>query len=151
MQTGIPHELAAVNRFVELLRVEQAALMQADVERLIALSEQKFQQSGELNTLAQTRSRLWAEQGHAATAEGIRQWRAALPSEEAVLWDALLDSARTARQLNQTNGKLIHAHLQHHQQALNALLSAADRAGVYGADGQARGVMPTTQRSISSA
>lgn len=151
MGSVIEHELAAVRQFIELLRVEQAALMQADVERLIALSEEKLQQSGQLNALAQARSRWWSDQGFAATPDGIRQWRASMPSPQAGAWDELLEDARTAKQLNDTNGKLIRAHLQHHQQALSALLHAADRAGVYGADGQARGEMPSAQRSIATA
>ena len=47
----------------------------------------------------------------------------------------LLNLTRTAQQVNETNGTLINARLRGTQQALNALLSAAQIPGTYTADG----------------
>jgi flagella synthesis protein FlgN len=51
-------------------------------------------------------------------------------------WSWLCELAAEARELNALNGKLIGLHMQHNQQALAALMAAADKATTYGPDGQ---------------
>lgn len=92
--------------FIELLRREQTALVENDIETLAALITEKTALTERLNGIS---------------------------AEEA---QSLRELAAEARQLNETNGRLIAVHLQRNQQALNVLLAAADHAATYGRDGQ---------------
>ncbi|WP_126444162.1 flagella synthesis protein FlgN [Sulfuricystis multivorans] len=94
--------------FIDLLRREQAALIKGDIEALAALIPEKSALAERLNGIS--------------------------PAEA----EALRGLATEARELNETNGKLIALHLQRNQQALNVLRAAADNATVYGRDGQPR-------------
>jgi flagella synthesis protein FlgN len=60
-------------------------------------------------------------------------------AKAAAAWRQLLQLAQTTRQLNQTNGVLIAARLQHNQQAFAALQSAAGVVSLYGPQGQTLG------------
>lgn len=148
MKDALHQEQAALDRFIDLLKQEQAALVSADVEALIGLSDHKLKLADQLNTLARARITMLASAGFAADAAGVAGWLATQPQTVAHAWHQLLASAQDAQRLNQTNGKLIQTHLQHNQQALTALLSAANRADVYGPDGQSRSGAAPSQRSI---
>lgn len=92
--------------FIELLRREQTALIEGDIEALAALLPEKTALSERLNAIS--------------------------PSEAG----QLRELAATARDLNQTNGQLIAVRIQRNQQALNVLFAAAGQAPTYGPDGQ---------------
>ena len=94
--------------FVAVLRREQAALTAGDIDALAPLIAEKTALAEQLNRIS---------------------------AAEAALLRGL---ASEARSLNETNGKLIALRLQHNQQALNVLLSAADAVATYGPDGQQR-------------
>lgn len=144
----LQQEQIALDRFIDILQQEQAALVAADVDALQSLSADKQQLSEQLNTLSQQRATQLQRAGFTANAEGVKTWLATQPATVKDAWEKLLTSAQTAQRLNQTNGKLIQTHLQHNQQALIALMGAANRADVYGADGQPRTGPSTTQRSL---
>ncbi len=86
--------------------------------------------------------------GFHADAAGVQAWLAKQPASVADEWKKLLERAQTAQRLNQTNGKLIQTHMQYNQQALATLMNAANKADVYGADGQPRTGSAATQRII---
>lgn len=132
----LEREQSALDRFIDLLKQEQAALIAADVDKLFALSQLKQKQSDELNGLIRHRMATIGAGNPPEDAAELRAWIASQPAAVATAWKKLLDSAKTAHQLNQTNGTLIQKHLQFNQQALSALMSASQRANVYGADGQ---------------
>ena len=148
MKDALRQELAALEQFITLLRQEQAALVSADVDALLAISNSKIKLSDQLNALARDRVSMLVHAGYAADAAGVAGWLAQQPPTVADQWQRLLQGAQLAQRLNQTNGKLIQTHLQHNQQALNALLGAANRADVYGPDGQSRSGTAPAQRSI---
>jgi flagellar biosynthesis/type III secretory pathway chaperone len=79
--------------FIELLRREQTALVNGDIDALAALIPEKTALTERLQTL---------------------------PSAAA---SELRELAARARDLNETNGKLIAVHIQRNQQALNVLLA----------------------------
>lgn len=96
----------SLEAFVAVLRREQAALTAGDIDALAPLIAEKTALAEQLNRIS------------AAEATPLR------------------DLASEARSLNETNGKLIALRLQHNQQALNVLMSAADAVATYGPDGQ---------------
>lgn len=148
MLSAFQSELAALNRFIEVLHREQTALVNIDVDSLITLSTEKIKQAEQLNRLAQARVAALAGLGIHGDRSRVEVWLATQPRATAEAWNALIEAANTAQQLNQTNGKLIESQLQHNQQALNTLLSAASQSSVYGADGQPRTTYPASQRTL---
>lgn len=96
----------SLEAFVAVLRREQEALAAGDIDALAPLIAEKTALAEQLNRIS------------AAEAAPLR------------------DLASEARSLNETNGKLIALRLQHNQQALNVLMSAADAVATYGPDGQ---------------
>lgn len=147
----LQQEQAALDHFIELLQQEQIALVAADVDKLQSLSELKQQLSEHLTTLAQQRVALQEQAGFNADAAGTRAWLSTQPQTVVDAWKKLLARAQAARDLNQTNGQLLQTHMQHNQQALAALLGAANRLDVYGADGQPLSGPSGSQRIIGKA
>ncbi len=148
MLSALQSELAALRRFIEILQQEQAALVNADVDQLIAISTEKLKQAEQLNRLAQARVNALEHLGIQNDRVHVEAWLASQSRDTAAVWHALIESASAAQQLNQTNGKLIESQLQNNQQALNTLVSAANQSAVYGADGQPRTTYPASQRSL---
>lgn len=141
MAALLEEENREVQAFVELLRQEQAALVGGDqADALMALVERKAQFSIRLEALDARREQALTEQGHGKGRSGMEAWLAAVADPAvSARWQALLAQAAEARQLNETNGKLIAMHWQHNQAALATLMTAANRAMTYGPDGQQKG------------
>lgn len=137
---ALGEEIARLQEFVDLLQHEQGLLKGSDTEALLALIENKNALASNLAELSRTRDNRLKALGLAAGRAGMQVWlpRSGKDSERQA-WEKLLELAGTARDLNALNGKLIGMHMQHNQQALTALLSAADNATTYGPDGQQQG------------
>ena len=71
----IRQELAALDRFIELLQQEQAALVNADVEALTTLSQQKLKHAEELNALGRQRLSQLQQAGFSGDAAGMDKRR----------------------------------------------------------------------------
>ncbi len=141
-------ELAAVVRFIEILQREHAALMNVDVNALMTITPEKLKQAEQLNQLAQSRVSSLASLGIASDRPHVETWLTTQASNMTEVWNALIEAARTAQQLNQTNGTLIESQLKNNQQVLNTLVSAANQSSVYGADGQPRTTYTSSQRIL---
>lgn len=128
-------EITKIKEFVALLRREQTLLQAADTDALLPLIDQKTALSDALAAFGQARERELARLGLPAGRAGMNAWL----EQHAALrptWEALLTLAAEARELNLLNGKLVGLHLSKNQQAFNALMSASQRAMIYGPDGQ---------------
>lgn len=135
----LAQELAALRVFIDLLRNEQSLLTSATSEGLGSLATDKSKYALELGKLSAARDQALIKRNFPTGRAGMDAWvisNTGIPYQHD--WDRLLGLAAEARALNEANGKLIALHLQHNQQALTALLAAADRAATYGPDGQAR-------------
>ncbi len=148
MKDILHREQAALDRFIDLLQQEQAALISANVDALLSISDTKLKQADVLSALAKERVAMLIGAGFGTDAAGVNDWLASQPQVVTDAWHKLLQSAQAAQRINQTNGKLIQTHLQHNQQALSALINASNRANIYGPDGQSRTGDAPTQRSI---
>ena len=131
-------EQDAIKRFIEILEKEQNALVQGNIENLDYLTSQKTQITKKLAVLGDKRDQYLATQGLSLDTECINN---VVPSEDnntliSTIWTELLQLAKTAKQLNQTNGTIISTRLQQSQQALAALKSAAGTVSLYGPKGQ---------------
>lgn len=142
------NELTALRQFIEILRREQSALVKADVNQLLSISEEKSRQADKLSQLGQKRVALLSSLGISNSRSHVENWLQSQPKEIVDTWTALIEAVKTAQELNQVNGKLIESQLQHNQGALNTLVQAANQSAVYGADGQPRTIQPSSQRIL---
>jgi len=151
--SGLRAELSGFRELQQILRAEQECLLRADVDALLKLTEVKSRQIELLNTLATLRAGYLHSLSLDPDRRGMAQWLAAHAGaqkpELAALWQQLLDTATAARVLNDSNGGLIGARLNHNQDALAALRSAARSLSTYGPDGQAQ--LPAGQRELGRA
>lgn len=147
----IPAEGKAVAVFVALLKEEQTALQQGDIEALDAIVAKKTPLSAELDSIAGRRRAALEETGFPGNREGVERWLSTSPEGPAVraAWKALLALAAEARELNRVNGELIGLRLRNNTQALQALLGAVPREELYGPDG--RPTPPSGNRVIDAA
>lgn len=130
-------ELAKVREFITLLKREQELLARADTDSLLPLVATKSDLSLQLADLSKSRESALQQRQLPAGRAGIDLWfdQGGTPADRHN-WQQLLELAAQARALNETNGKLINLHMQHNQQAFNVLMVAANRAMIYGPDGQ---------------
>lgn len=147
MQTAVAladllaEEVREVGAFIELLQQEQKLLSAAgNADALMPLVEQKTALAVRLRQISDQRERLLAARNFKPGREGMEAFLATLPTGTIHdHWQQLRELAKEARALNETNGTLITIHWKHNQQALAALMSAADSAMVYGPGGQQSG------------
>lgn len=134
----LDEESALLGDFVHLLTREESLLLDGHTDALLELAEQKTAMYRRLQFLSDERSRIFAA---ARITPDDGSMRNALAGDEAALacWQRVIDLAGEASRRNQLNGRLITERMQHNQQALTVLLSAAAQPGAtYGPDGQAR-------------
>lgn len=130
-------EIGKLRQFIELLQREQELLTRGDTEALLPLIEQKNGLANALGGYARMRENELVRLGLPAGRAGMEAWLASgSASAPRGDWQTLLALAGQARDINAANGKLIGLHMQHNQQAFNALMGAAGRAMTYGPDGQ---------------
>lgn len=111
-----------------------------DIDGLLALVDRKLALAARLDDAATRRNNELAKAGFEAGREGMLSWLSTLPAtdDNQERWRELLAAAREARDINETNGKLIASRLQGNQQALAILTAAADQAATYGPDGHTK-------------
>lgn len=138
--TRLGAELEVFKEFHSTLKDEQAALIHSKADGLLQLAARKSELYQQLSDFGNERDRLLSAAGFEANATGMRGWFDALGVDSATRkrWDQLLELARDAEQLNQSNGTLIETHLRHNQQVLAVLHAAANPGSLYGRNGQLR-------------
>ncbi len=134
-------EHGTFERFLDTLQDEQTALVNGEIDRLTDIAQTKSNLVIELTRLAEARNHFLSSQGLPADKEGMATWlsRQAATAETQdieTVWNELLRVAASTRLANETNGKMIELKLQHNQQALAVLMSAANQTTLYGPDGQ---------------
>lgn len=139
--TLLRQERSTFERFLDTLQDEQAALVEGKIDRLTDIAQTKSGLVVELTRLAESRNHFLSSQGLPANKEGMATWlsRQATATETQdieSIWNDLLRVGASARLANETNGKMIELKLQHNQQALAVLMSAANQTTLYGPDGQ---------------
>ena len=144
---SLKHELEAFRQFHQILSAEHAALINGDADKLTTLAQRKNERVIELTQLAAARNHYLTESAGSTNQIGMEVWLDTYdPADKfraGKLWQDLIDLAHTAKDLNQSNGQLIHTRLAHNQKALNVLLGAnAGTSNLYGADGQAYAAKP---------
>ena len=140
-----------VIQLIELMKQEQALLVAADADGLVELTPRKNTLMQELADLSSQRHAALVAAGCEGSEAGMEPWLAVGGNEDArAQWEALLELARQAKELNRVNGMLINKQLAHNQGVLNALRTpaGAQSTGVYGASGQTLGSGPSKRYVI---
>lgn len=134
-------EASSFESFLELLRTEQAALADRDIDAVVLLAQSKSEHIASLNGLARRRNDYLRAQALTPDRAGMSQWLIAHGgAEQAALssvWQGLLTTAAQAQGINRENGILIETRLQNNQRVLAALTSGI-QPSLYGPDGQTR-------------
>ena len=134
----LAEEVRAAGTLLDLLRQEQSHLIDANIDELTKVTEEKTKVVARMGELSLGRHRALAGAGLEASEEGMQKW-ANSPSADASAaqsWNELLELAREAKELNRTNGLLIGRHLARNQAALNILQGAGEGGNMYGPNGQ---------------
>jgi flagellar biosynthesis protein FlgN len=148
---GLAQELDAARQLMNLLKQEQTQLVEADIEGLSALVEQKSVLISRMSELATLRLNALAEAGFAAEEASMQKWldsSAAASGNRAATkkaWDELLKLIQSAKEMNRTNGLLIGTHMSRNQTALQ-VLQGSQGSQVYGPDGQTN--VQSSRRSL---
>lgn len=144
--TTVPQEQQLVSSLIALMKQEQQLLVAADADGLATLTPRKNALLQALAELSAQRHAALLAAGCEGAEAGMEPWLAVSGNEEnRAQWEALLQQAREAKELNRVNGMLINKQLAHNQGMLNALRmpAGAEAGGVYGASGQALGSGPS--------
>lgn len=142
--TALENELAQIQTFIETLEREQQALIDNTLADLESLSKHKVAHAAALEQLARERKRLFDVNGVELSPHPPHQLEAArhLPAEQLPAlkqgWDKLIQAARQANALNNTNGQLIQTRQQQNQQLMGLLQNSQNANLSYDALGQPR-------------
>jgi len=139
-------ERAALHAFVVLLEKEQEVLLSTDIDPLLTFADTKTKSAQKLAEMGVSRRQLMAPNPNKLdTSAWIKQYAPTCSS----IWDDVRELAARAHHLNHTNGEVIQLKLRSNQQALNALLGAAQNTtALYGRDGQPS--LPVSGRTLGS-
>lgn len=141
---NLEEEIRVFQDFIQVLKAEQDALVQGNVEPLLELAQIKSEKVVLLSQLAEGRTRFLDKQGcaheHGGMAKWLQQQQGGVNPKTAELWQQLLALAEEAQQLNQVNGSMIDTRLRNNQQALAILQAAAKQSTLYGPDGQTQSI-----------
>lgn len=136
LYAALSAEHAALLDFVALLAREQEMLVENLGDQLLELAGQKTSAALGLNRLAQLCRTLLQEHIPQPGVGSIQAWLGTHSPEGLAIWLKILNLARRSQQLNRANGELIQMKLRHNQLSLAILSNAANRANLYGPDGQ---------------
>ena len=138
--TSVPSEQQATRALLQLLQLEQDKLIEASIDGLTELIEQKARLVVQLTMLAKGRHGLLSKAGFSASETGMQAWIATSKSKLSLpQWIELLTLTAEAKELNRINGMLIGRHLIRSQTALSILQGKSQDSGFYGRDGQSTG------------
>lgn len=139
--------VAELQRFLGVIATERQVLVSGEINRLPTLAEEKSALATRLAALESQRDNALLEAGFTTGRAGVDAWltaNAALfapaATEIPTLWQQLITLAAEAKRENETNGKLIGAHMQQNQQALGLLLGKSADTTPYDSDGQQKSI-----------
>lgn len=147
--TLLKNEAALILRFRDTLLREQEILHSGSSEALAKINTEKIFLVESLNQAGVERARVLSS--GAETAIDMQAWFSAHPREvESInLWEGLLQLAREAREINESNGSLINTLHQKTNDALAILTHGENDPSLYRSNGQA--ASSTGSRIIDSA
>ena len=132
-------EYMELKDFVDFLERELKDIADFDAEKLIVNTAAKERRLVLLAALDRQREQLLGRIGVAASATGMETLLRDQPEFASTMrkvWEGILAAGAQARQLNQTNGRLIASQLAYYESRMSALVRFARPESTYGADGR---------------
>lgn len=141
----LQEEITAMTSLADLLRLEESALVDGNVEELGKLTQSKSKLISQLSKLEAERKSYLEKQGYSTDAKGMQEYFKKTTSEISAAddWKKLLDISEKAKECNRVNGILINRQFIRNQNALSILQQNSPTESMYGANGQ------STTNSIS--
>lgn len=134
-------EAKELRSFIDILKKEELALVQGKIDEIDFYASDKLRSIEILIQLNDQREEYFKAQGLTLDKSCINNWLRKQQNSDQTnmieIWSELLDLAKTAQRINQSNGLIISTRHQLHQRALAALHSAAGNVSCYGPKGQA--------------
>lgn len=132
-------EKIAILKLISLMKEEQDFLINADIINLQTLTIQKAEIVREMSELGKIRHKILISTGYEPLKISMEEWlNGTVDSETGIIWTEILSLAKSAKELNNTNGLLINRHISRNQNTLNVLQGELPGAGFYGPDGQSK-------------
>lgn len=130
-------ETALLRRFLTLLESEQQALVSGVNEGLAKFAQDKSELSLQLDQFDRALAAEQSKGGFPQGSEGVKAWLAQAQPQQQKAWATFLELASAAKATNDLNGRIITERLSGNQQAIQALMAAANKPATYGPKGQA--------------
>jgi flagella synthesis protein FlgN len=126
-----------INELMFLLSREQVSLVDADIDAVEALLDEKSVLLQRISASAQLRYQALSKDGFQANENGMKSWvDAHTDTKQSLLWQDFQYTLEQAKELNRVNGQLINKHFNRNQQFLNQLQGKSSN-NMYGPNGQA--------------
>lgn len=125
-----------VNELTFLLSREQMSLINADIDAIESLLDEKNVLLQAINKSVQMRYKALSDAGYQPNENGMTSWveeRTAMQYKQ--LWKDFQSTLEQAKELNRLNGQLINKHFNRNQQFLQHLKGGSASAEVYGRNG----------------
>jgi flagellar biosynthesis protein FlgN len=142
---GLEEEKKATSCLIELLKKEQAQLVNAEIDELARLTDEKAKVVARLSDLAKLRHDALVAAGFPGKEAGMKAWLDKTPGLDLVhvSWSELLELIKAAKEFNRVNGLLISKHMIRNQNALQVLQGSKQGGNLYGPNGQSTLTAPT--------
>jgi flagella synthesis protein FlgN len=146
----LQEEIIAMTSLADLLRLEELALIDGNVEELGKLTQSKSKLISHLSKLEIERKAYMEKHGYSNDAKGMQSYLEKTSSETSVAeyWKKLLVVSEKAKESNRTNGILINRQFVRNQNALNILQQNSPSESMYGANGQSTTNLASGRRII---
>lgn len=134
----LQNEISAMISLANVLKFEELALIDGNVEELSKLTQDKSKLISDLTKLEHERKVWLGQNGYSSDVEGMQNYFANAVSETtgAEDWTKLLLLSEQAKENNRTNGILINRQFIRNQSALNILQQKSPAESMYGPNGQ---------------
>ncbi len=139
IQQCLQEEVSVMATLADLLKQEQAALVESDIVQLNDFTQSKGQLVVKMTELEKKRNSFLNELGFNADMAGMQTYlqQADIAQTSAQDWNTLLQLTAQAKEDNRNNGLLINRRLSLNQATLHLLQQNNNQAGsMYGPNGQ---------------
>ena len=137
ISTFFEQDAKLVNDLVFLLSREQISLIEADIDAMEALLDEKSMLLQSINASVQVRYQALSNAGYEPNEDGMFAWIKNTDSVKlTLLWQDFQNTLEQAKELNRLNGQLINKHFNRNQQFLHQFKGGLANDSVYGRNGQ---------------
>jgi flagella synthesis protein FlgN len=137
ISTLFEQDARLVDELLFLLTREQMSLINADIDAIEGLLDEKSMLLQSINASVQVRYQALSNDGFEPNEDGMASWIGKNAQLELMhVWQDFQNTLVQAKELNRLNGQLINKHFNRNQQFLHQLQGNTATNAVYGRNGQ---------------